>query len=136
MKKTDTFFIISNYNTDPEKYLEYCEDYHIYDQSPDIKIREQLKAKYTKISFVENSGHNITNYFRYFIDHYDHLPAHMMLVKGNMIGGIFPRSFLTVSIIINTTRSYMTIEGMLTSAGWRTNYTMARSWSLIIPGMR
>lgn len=93
MKKTDTFFIISNYNTDPEKYLEYCKDYHIYDQSSDIKIREQLKAKYTKISFVENSGHNITNYFRYFIDHYDHLPAHMMLAKGNMIGRHISQEF-------------------------------------------
>jgi len=93
MKKTDTFFVISNYNTDPGKYLEYCKDYHIYDQSPDIKIREQLKAKYTKISFVENTGHNISDYFRYFIDNYDHLPAHMMLAKGNMIGRHISQEF-------------------------------------------
>lgn len=93
MKKTDTFFIISNYNTDPEKYLEYCEDYHIYDQSPDSKIREQLRAKYTKISFVENTGHNISDYFRYFIDNYDNLPAYMMLAKGNMIGRHISQEF-------------------------------------------
>ena len=93
MKKTDTFFIISNYNTDPGKYLEYCKAYHIYDQSSDIKIREQLKAKYTKISFVENTGHNISDYFRYFIDNYAHLPAHMMLVKGNMIGRHISQGF-------------------------------------------
>jgi hypothetical protein len=93
MDKTDTFFIISNYNTDPGKYLEYCKDYHIYDQSPDIKIREQLKAKYTKISFVENTGHNISDYFRYFLDNYDHLPAHMMLAKGNMIGRHISQEF-------------------------------------------
>ena len=86
MKKTDTFFIISNYNTDPEQYLNYCEDYHIYDQSQDIKIREDLKNKYTKISFVENTGHNISDYFRFFIDNYESLPQHMMLAKGNMIG--------------------------------------------------
>lgn len=86
MKKTDTFFIISNYNTDPEVYLNYCEDYHIYDQSPDIEIRKKLKVKYSKISFVENTGHNISDYFRFFIDNYESLPQHMMLAKGNMIG--------------------------------------------------
>ena len=86
MKKTDTFFIISNYNTDPEQYLKYCNDYHIYDQSPDVDIRERLKRKYTKISFVENTGHNISDYFRYFVDQYDDLPQYMMLAKGNMIG--------------------------------------------------
>lgn len=86
MKKSDTFFIISNYNTDPEQYLNYCNDYHIYDQSLDVDIRERLKRKYTQISFVENTGHNISNYFRYFVDHYDGLPQYMMLAKGNMIG--------------------------------------------------
>jgi hypothetical protein len=86
VKKTSTFFIISNYNTDPERYLSYCEDYHIYDQSPDVEIRDSLRHKYSKISFVENTGHNISDYFRYFIDHYESLPQHMMLAKGNMIG--------------------------------------------------
>jgi len=86
MKKTDTFFIISNYNTDREQYLNYCEDYLIYDQSPDVGVREKLKNKYTKISFVENTGHNISDYFRFFIDNYESLPQHMMLAKGNMIG--------------------------------------------------
>ena len=93
MKKTDTFFIISNYNTDPERYLEYCDDYHIYDQSPDTEIREKLKEKYEKISFVENTGHNISDYFRFFIDHYDSLPPHMMLAKGNMIGRHISQDF-------------------------------------------
>lgn len=86
MIKTDTFFIISNYNTDPEQYLHYCEDYHIYDQSDKVEIQERLKKKYSKISFVENSGHSITNYFRFFIENYENLPDYMMLVKANMIG--------------------------------------------------
>ncbi len=85
-RKTDTFFIISNYNTDPEPYTRYCNDYHIYDQSPDPDLRARLKSKYEKISFVQNTGHNITDYFRFFIDHYDRLPAFMMLAKGNLIG--------------------------------------------------
>lgn len=85
LKKTDTFFIISNYNTDPERYLQYCTNYLIYDQSPDSAIREKLKAKYEKISFVQNTGHNISDYFRFFVDYYDSLPEWMMLAKGNMI---------------------------------------------------
>ena len=91
--KTDTFFVISNYNTDPEKYLQYCNDYHIYDQSPDPKIKAALKNKYTKISFVQNTGHNISDYFRFFIDHYDNLPEWMMLAKGNMIGRHITQGF-------------------------------------------
>ncbi|HAH30733.1 MAG TPA: DUF3431 domain-containing protein [Elusimicrobia bacterium] len=86
LKKTDTFFIISNFNTDPGLYLEYCENYHIYDQSTDPAIRETLKEKYAKISFVQNTGHNISDYFQFFIDNYENLPCWMMLAKGNMIG--------------------------------------------------
>lgn len=86
MKKTNTFFIISNYNTDPEQYLKYCEDYHIYDQSPNLEIKEKLRTKYDKITFVENTGHNISDYFRFFIHNYHSLPSFMLLGKGNMIG--------------------------------------------------
>lgn len=86
MKKTDIFFVISNYNTDPEKYLEYCNNYYIYDQSDNVEIIKRLKDKYNNIRFVENSGHSITNYFRFFIDYYDSLPQYMMLAKANMIG--------------------------------------------------
>lgn len=84
--KTDTFFIISNYNTDPEPYLRYCENYHIYDQSTDSAMRVLLEKKYGKISFVQNTGHNLSDYFRFFVDNYDSLPPWMMLAKGNMIG--------------------------------------------------
>lgn len=86
IKRTDTFFIISNFNTDPEPYLKYCEDYHIYDQSTDPAVRALLEKKYKKISFVQNTGHNLSDYFRFFADNYDSLPPWMMLAKGNMIG--------------------------------------------------
>lgn len=86
IKTTDTFFIISNFNTDPEFYLQYCENYHIYDQSTNLEIREALSIKYRDISFVQNTGHNISDYFRFFAEHYDKLPSWMMLLKGNMVG--------------------------------------------------
>jgi hypothetical protein len=86
MKKTKNFFVISNFNTNPDQYLRYCEDYHIYDQSTDISVKDGLKKKYSKISFVENSGHSISNYFRYFIENYENLPCFIALLKANMIG--------------------------------------------------
>ena len=86
IKKTDIFFIISNFNTDPEFYTDYCEKYHIYDQSTNLVLRESLSQKYQNISFVQNTGHNISDYFRFFSEHYDSLPQWMMLLKGNMVG--------------------------------------------------
>jgi len=80
------FFIISNFNTDPELYLDYCNDYIIYDQSKLEPIKTILKEKYQKISFVQNTGHNLSDYFRFFSENWDNLPATMLLAKGNMIG--------------------------------------------------
>ena len=45
MKKTDTFFLIHNYNTVPENLLEYCQDYLIIDASDDEKVIKELKDK-------------------------------------------------------------------------------------------
>jgi hypothetical protein len=86
MKKTDTFFIISNFNTDPEPYTLFSDSYHIYDQSTDQDLKNILKEKYFKITFSQHTGHNISDYFRFFIDNYENLPEWMMLAKGNMIG--------------------------------------------------
>jgi hypothetical protein len=86
MKKTDTFFIISNFNTDPEPYTRFSDNYQIYDQSTDQDLKKILKEKYSKITFSQHTGHNISDYFRFFIDNYDNLPEWMMLAKGNMIG--------------------------------------------------
>lgn len=45
MEKTDTFFVIHNFNTVPEKLLEYCKDYIIYDASSDEKVRNDLEKE-------------------------------------------------------------------------------------------
>lgn len=84
--KTDTYFVISNFNTIPEQYLEYCNNYIIYDQSTDKNIVDQLKSSNWNITFVEHTGHNISDYFRFIIEHYDNLPDNTMFLKGNIIG--------------------------------------------------
>jgi len=93
MKKTSTFFVISNFNTDPLQYLQYCENYIIYDQSTDNEIKTKLLNENLNTLFVENSGHSITNYFLYFIDHYESLPDFMMLLKSNIIGRHISQNF-------------------------------------------
>lgn len=93
MKKTDSFFIISNFNTDPHVYLDYCDNYHIYDQSTNQDVKKLLANKYENISFVKNTGHNISDYFSYFYDHYSDLPNTMVLIKGNLIGRHIEKPF-------------------------------------------
>jgi hypothetical protein len=90
-EKTDTFFIISNYKTDPRYLLEYCQDYLICDQSESPELRQTLSS----YRFVEtpHTGHNITDYFSFFADHYDNLPEFMALIKGNIIGRHLSREF-------------------------------------------
>ena len=86
MKKTDTFFVIHNYNTVPTELLEYCENYVIYDASDQKKTREEMDALGISYIPVPNTGHNITSYFSFFMEQYDTLPEVMCLCKGNMIG--------------------------------------------------
>lgn len=85
MQKTDNFFVISNHNYDPRHLLEYCQDYIIYDQSGKQEYKEMLVG--TKVVHARHSGHNISDYFTFFIEHYGDLPKTIALIKGN----IFPR---------------------------------------------
>lgn len=85
MEKTDNYFVISNYNCDPRHLLEYCRDYVVYDQSSEQKYKDVLSGA----NFVtsKHTGHNISDYFKFFIDRYGDLPERISLIKGN----IFPR---------------------------------------------
>lgn len=85
MKKTDNYFIISNYNHDPRHLLEYCNNYTVYDQSDRAEYKDLLRG--TNVVHAKHTGHNISDYFTFFIDNYDCLPEYMALIKGN----IFPR---------------------------------------------
>ena len=93
MVKTDTFFLIHNYNTVPTELLEFCRDYLIIDASDDGMTEEKLRNEGLNFTHVENTGHNITSYFHWFIDNYDQLPDWIALTKGNMIGRHCSREF-------------------------------------------
>ena len=83
MRKTDNFFVISNYNTDPSYLIDYCNDYIVYDQS-EIKLFD-IKKTDLKFERTIHTGHNITDYFKFFIDKYNDLPEFVVLLKGNII---------------------------------------------------
>jgi Protein of unknown function (DUF3431) len=89
--KTDIFFLIHNFNTVPYDLLEYCKEYVIYDASTDADILHELQK--LNCVRVRNTGHNISSYFQYFAEHYDNLPEHVALLKGNMIGRHVSREF-------------------------------------------
>ncbi len=86
MKKTDTFFLIHNYNTVPGQLLSYCQDYLVVDASDDGVTPGLLMEQGIRFVSVENTGHNITTYFQYFADHYEELPEVICICKGNMLG--------------------------------------------------
>lgn len=86
LEKTDTFFVIDNYNTVPAEILQYCKDYIVYDASTDETIPKELENSGIKYKKIQRTGHNISTYFTYFVEHYDNLPDTMCLTKGHMIG--------------------------------------------------
>ncbi len=93
MNKTDTFFLIHNYNTVPKELLEYCNDYLVVDASDDEATIKALKHENIKHIHVDNTGHNLTSYFHFFEDHYDELPEWIALLKGNIIGRHVSKEF-------------------------------------------
>jgi hypothetical protein len=87
MEKSNSFFVISNFNDDPYKLTNYCRDYVIYDQSNKPEIVNYLKEqKDSKLLFVKHTGHNLTDYIRFIIENYDYLPETIVFAKGNLIG--------------------------------------------------
>lgn len=86
MKKTDTFFIIHNYNYDPSELLKYTNNYIVYDASTDASYTKLLDEKKINYNHIKNTGHNISSYFSFFYDNYENLPDFMCLAKSHMIG--------------------------------------------------
>jgi len=85
MKKTDNFFLISSYNCNPGYLLEYCNNYIIYDRSDIDSFKDDI-SKLKNVVRVDNTGHSISDYFKFFIENYDTLPEYIVLLKSNIVG--------------------------------------------------
>lgn len=84
-EKSQAFFVISNFNTNPFLVAKYSKDFIIYDQSNKV-IQDELKSLRDKrIIFSDHVGHNLQDYLNYIIDNYENLPPLIAFVKGNII---------------------------------------------------
>ena len=63
MEKTDTFFLVHNFNTVPENLIAYTDNYLIVDASDKPEVVHEIEQKGLNSIHVENTGHNITTYF-------------------------------------------------------------------------
>jgi hypothetical protein len=94
MEKTENFFVISNFNVDPENLTKYARSYLVYDQSDDPKVIERNHAKKDpRIISHPNTGHNHIVFFKYILDNYDNLPERVAFLKGNIIGRHLTQEF-------------------------------------------
>ena len=82
MNTSKNFFVIDNFNTVPVELLKYCGDnYILYDASIDESIPKKLEENAIRYTKIPRTGHNISTYFRFFVEHYDNLPEVMVLKK-------------------------------------------------------
>ena len=109
MEKTDTFFVIHNFNTVPEELIGYCKDYIIYDASTDEKITDELKKRGYRYIHIDNTGHNITSYFQYLIS----CRSICVYARGICWEDIVPGSILTGFTGISILHSCMKIKTFL-----------------------
>ena len=70
----------------------------IYDQSEDPSILSALNDMKVPVIESLHSGHNLSDYFKFFIDNYENLPEKIGLIKGNIIGRHTDRDYLVRSI--------------------------------------
>jgi hypothetical protein len=85
--KSDTFFVISNFNFDPIPISEYASNFIILDQSNDPQIYNYLKGLNSpKIRFSKHVGHNIIDYIDWIIENWENMPTVVAFLKGNSVG--------------------------------------------------
>jgi hypothetical protein len=87
MDKSENFFVVSNYNTDPRIITNWASDYVVYDQSDNPDVLKLIADRADpKVIQAKHTGHNLSDYFNYIIENYQNLPARVAFVKGNIIG--------------------------------------------------
>lgn len=82
---TKNFLVISNFKNDTRWIPDFSDNYLIYDQSDKSEYPAHIDR--SKIIKSKHTGHNLSDYCTFIIDHYDNLPEITILGKGNM----FPR---------------------------------------------
>lgn len=85
------FLCISSYSNDLEWLRDYPNRHIIYDKtwagSSDLPP-SNLQETHPNFNIVNSSlgGYNLSDYFKFIIDHYDDLPDTTAFIKGNLVG--------------------------------------------------
>lgn len=74
--KTNTFFVVSNWNNDIDWITDYTKNYVIYDKSNTLDNGDRIIK-------MENCGYNIRDYCHFIYENYDNLPDVLALMEGN-----------------------------------------------------
>ncbi len=86
-KRSDEIAVISNYNIDPSKLVRRFNNVILYDQSDLVETQNLIDTLFPNRIRSQNSGHSLSNYFKFIIDNYPDLPYRIHFLKSN----IFPR---------------------------------------------
>lgn len=105
-------WVISNYNQDPTVIIKELDgSYEVYNQGETHFFPQELTEKC--FHQTKHSGHNISDYFKFIIDHYNDLPEVSGFIKGNL----FPRH-ITKELFLSRKK----IEGMVPFYGESKSY--------------
>jgi hypothetical protein len=81
----DEVAVISNYNNDPKSLIAKFNTVFLYDQSDQIYFQRLINQSYPGSIKTENSGHSLSNYFKFIIDNYYSLPFRIHFLKSNVV---------------------------------------------------
>ena len=81
----DEVAVISIYNNDPESLVAKFNTVVLYDQSDQIYFQRLINQNYPGSIKTENSGHSLSNYFKFIIDNYSNLPFRVHFLKSNVV---------------------------------------------------
>lgn len=82
----ETFYIITNFESDPSLILSLISNqFIIYNKGNDEMIEQSLKNS-DKFQNKPNTGHNLSDYLSFVIENYNDLPSRVGFLKGNLIG--------------------------------------------------
>jgi hypothetical protein len=92
-EKAAAHFVVSNFNTDPSDLLDFASTFSLYDQSTDPAVRALVSERFPECQVVDNTGHSLSNYFRYLLDHWETMPSLLALLKSNVVGRHVSREY-------------------------------------------
>jgi len=91
----DEVAVISIYNNNPASIVAKFKTVVLYDQSDQRDFQNLIHNHFPGSERMENSGHSLSSYFKYIIEHYSSLPFRIHFLKSNVSPRHISESSLT-----------------------------------------